>query len=225
MDEARLTQDTERQQREAQDMLEPLLIALALALLRGKAEAALRLGKLLKQRSSLAFNSAWQKAANLQTRDLVNRALPAELAAAGLLQARAHGELVTESAQTTLQRHVSEIDDEGLQLGYVAPYAALVASLAVYSGVRSGANSSAQYFDARRKKFIRVRRAKDPRAHSRLEGDIIGINEQWNIDGYLVDAPGSAALPWSSRAFCGHIAWFLDAGDRQGSLARVNQNL
>ena len=54
------------------------------------------------------------------------------------------------------------------------------------------------------KTFVRVSARKEPRNHSKLEGQTILASELWDIGGTLAYGPNDPVLPLRERIFCGH---------------------
>jgi hypothetical protein len=92
---------------------------------------------------------------------------------------------------------------------YIVPYADLSGQILTTGSMRSGTQAAGTYNGATRKQFIRLRPVQEPRAHSVLEGQILLVDELFNINGYHVYGPGDEALPWSEKAWCGHILRYL----------------
>ena len=88
---------------------------------------------------------------------------------------------------------------------YIAPYVDIASQVLTTGAARSGTRAAGAYNGARRKQFVRLRPVQEPRSHSTLEGTILLADELFNINGYLVYGPGDDALPWSEKAYCGHI--------------------
>ncbi|WP_027480540.1 hypothetical protein [Deinococcus pimensis] len=128
------------------------------------------------------------------------REVPTDVLTVGATLARRRAALVAQRAQDVLASH-SE--------AFTSPYARLAAQVLVQDAVRSGTRVSAAYHGATHKQFIRIRSAEEPRAHSRLEGRVLPIEEPFVIAGIEVFGPGDEKLPWSERAWCGHILKFI----------------
>ncbi|THF70492.1 hypothetical protein E7T06_07245 [Deinococcus sp. Arct2-2] len=93
--------------------------------------------------------------------------------------------------------------------GLVSPYARLAAQVLITDAARTGTTAGGLVGGATHKEFIRIRGAKEPRTHSRYEDTVRPINGTWLIAGIEVDGPGDARLPWSEKAFCGHICRYF----------------
>lgn len=94
-------------------------------------------------------------------------------------------------------------------LPLVSPYARLAAQVLVTDAARFGTRASGITGAATHKRFVRLRPAHEPRAHSRYEGTERPIDGTWLIAGIEVDGPGDPRLPWSERAWCGHICEYF----------------
>lgn len=93
----------------------------------------------------------------------------------------------------------------GKSEAFVSPYARLAAQVLIWDSARDGNREGAREGGATHKTFTRVRPAREPRAHSRLEGVILPIDQPFIIAGLAVEGPGDPRLPWSERAWCGHV--------------------
>jgi len=165
----------------------------------GATDASVRAA--IEQRARLGAFEGFEAGAAAQQADLTgSQALTAPLLDQGVAFSIQRAAVVTERAGIVLT---------GASEALVSPYARLAAQILVTDAVRMGTRSSATVNGATRKQFIRLRPVQEPRAHSILEGKIIGVDELFNIGGYMVYGPGAAELPWSEKAFCGHILKFL----------------
>lgn len=125
---------------------------------------------------------------------------PPDLIDAAEAIAMQRGRLVRDRAEDVLKRATERM---------VSPYARLAAQVLITDAARTGTRASALYDGATHKKFIRIRPVLEPRAHSRLEGKVLPIDEPFIIAGIPVHGPGDERLPWSERAFCGHGLRYL----------------
>jgi hypothetical protein len=91
----------------------------------------------------------------------------------------------------------------------VSPYARLAAQVLVTDAARTGTTAGGIVGGATHKEFVRIRGAKEPRTHSKYEGTVRPMDGTWLIAGIEVDGPGDARLPWSEKAFCGHICKYI----------------
>lgn len=165
----------------------------------GPTEASVRAA--LEQRARLGAFEAFELGAAAQQASLTSSpALTGPLLDVGVALSRQRAAIVTERAGVVLSSYSEAM---------VSPYARLAAQILVTDSVRMGTRASATVNGATRKQFIRIRPVQEPRAHSKLEGKIIGVDELFDIGGHLVYGPGDAKLPWSEKAFCGHICRFL----------------
>lgn len=92
---------------------------------------------------------------------------------------------------------------------YARTYSAVLANETTYRGARRGMEGQARGEGKRQKMFVRMGPVSEPRAHSSLEGSIIGIDELWNIGGTRVSEPGHEDLPRSERINCQHGVVYL----------------
>ena len=88
-------------------------------------------------------------------------------------------------------------------------YARTLSDVSVTFGSRAGFETVGKAAGARFKQFVRFKRVKEGRPHSRLEGSVRPVNGTWLIDGYTVPTPAHPSLPLRSRLFCGHGALYL----------------
>lgn len=98
---------------------------------------------------------------------------------------------------------------EGMTAAMVSPYARLAAQVLITDAARTGLRGGAIVGGATHKRFVRIRQAKEGRAHSVLEGVVKQVNEPYLIAGIAVHGPGDERLPWSERAWCGHALEYL----------------
>lgn len=91
----------------------------------------------------------------------------------------------------------------------VSPYARLAAQILVTDAARTGTTMGGIEGGATHKQFVRLRPVREPRAHSRHEGTIRPIDGTWLIAGIEAQGPGDPRLPWSERAWCGHICKYI----------------
>lgn len=122
------------------------------------------------------------------------------------LPSRAQGVAVRLSAdrgQALAQRAAEVL--VGRSEAFVSPYAQLAAQVLIWDSHRDGSREGAREGAATHKTFVRIRPVDQRRAHSRLEGVTLPIDQPFIIAGIACDGPGDPALPWSERAFCGHI--------------------
>lgn len=92
---------------------------------------------------------------------------------------------------------------------YARTYSAVLANETTYRGARRGMEGQARGEGKRQKMFVRMGPVSEPRAHSSLEGSIIGIDELWDIGGTRVSEPGHEDLPPSERINCQHGVVYL----------------
>ncbi len=183
-----------QQQQEAERALLPLLQALYDSLGRGPVPETL-----LKALVELGTQQAAEPATEALSTTLASLKVPVLPAVSKAVGQR----IAAQKAQGLTDRAVVVL--AGKSAGAVNPYTRLAAQVLIFDSARDGSKTGAQAGGATHKTFIRVRPAKEPRAHSILEGETLPIDVPFNIDGHLVDGPGDPRLPWSSRAFCGHI--------------------
>ncbi|ULH15993.1 hypothetical protein MF271_05000 [Deinococcus sp. KNUC1210] len=149
----------------------------------------------------LAGFESFEAGATQQQRELIGAAaLDRPLLDAAVTVGKQRGLIVRERALAVLAEYSEAM---------VSPYARLAASVLVNDSIRTGTRASGTYHGATRKEFVRIREPLQPRAHSSLEGTVIGIDELFDIGGYMVYGPGDPALPLSERAWCGHVLKFL----------------
>lgn len=176
--------------------LEPLFQALQLALASGGPTPE----RLL---SALALTAAQHALA--PSREAVAQTLASLVRVTNLPQ-RAQAVAMTLSAQKGqfLAQRAAEVL-AGRGEAFVSPYARLAAQVLIWDSHRDGSTEGAREGGATHKTFIRLRPAQEPRAHSRLEGLTLPIEQPYIIAGIPVHGPGDPRLPWSERAWCGHV--------------------
>lgn len=125
---------------------------------------------------------------------------PAVLLSAAEELATLRAKVIRDRAEDVLRRAT---------LPLVSPYARLAAQVLVTDAARAGTTAGGLIGGATHKRFVRLRPALEPRAHSRYEGSERPIDGTWLIAGIEVDGPGDPRLPWSERAFCGHICEYF----------------
>lgn len=96
----------------------------------------------------------------------------------------------------------------GRSEAYVDPYTRLATQVLIFDSHREGAAEGGRQGGATHKTFTRVRPVAEPRAHSVLEGTTLPLQEPFYIAGIACFGPGDDRLPWSERAFCGHVLRF-----------------
>lgn len=186
-------------QGEAESALLPLLAAIHAALAAG-GEPPERLLSLLALTASLQAQAPAREAFGETLAGLVRvETLPTQAQAVAVGLSLPRGQMVAQRAAEVLA---------GRSAAFVSPYARLAAQILVWDAAREGAQAGAVQGGARLKTFIRVRPAQERRAHSSLEGLTIPVDDLYNIGGTLAYGPGDERLPWSERAFCGHVLRF-----------------
>lgn len=183
-------------QAEAEAELLPLLHALQIALARsGVAPERLtaRIAQVAAQRALTPTLDAVAETLASLTRIT---ALPQRAQGVAIQLSAARGQMVAERAAEVLLNRGE---------AFVSPYARLAAQVLVWDSHREGAREGAGEGGATHKTFTRLRPAAEPRAHSRLEGMTLPIGQPFVIAGIACDGPGDPRLPWSERAWCGHI--------------------
>ncbi|MFC6592398.1 hypothetical protein ACFP81_10605 [Deinococcus lacus] len=134
-------------------------------------------------------------------------------------------DLITEAAEAQAMASGALARERALEvllkasLAQVSPYARLAASVLVTNALRDGLREGGTLGGATHKRFTRIRPVKEPRAHSVLEGVVKPIDEPFVIGGIAVHGPGDARLPWSEKAWCGHVLEYLRLG--QGMVNRA----
>ncbi len=184
-----------QQQLDAEKALLPLMQALYDALGKGPAPDTL-LKYLLAVSTRQATEPATEAVSSTLATLTSSPVLPVVTRAVGQ-------RIAAEKAAGLTERAVSVL--AGKSAAAVNPYTKLAAQVLIFDSARDGSKVGASAGGATHKTFIRLRPAKEPRVHSILEGVTLPIDQPFNIDGHLVDGPGDPRLPWSSRAFCGHI--------------------
>ena len=208
---------------EGRETLEPLLAALAVSILvnRNLRDAA-SLERLEADLAAVAdaagetVRRAYVQAGQMQAQ-LLGADFDELLEEAAVLVADEHRAIVLERTAVVLDEHVRLVDGQR-DLSYVPDYAQIITDAAVSVGSKEGTEGTALILGAAAlaagalyKTFVRVSSRKEPRAHSKLEGQTILADELWDIGGYLVFGPNDEALPLSERLFCGHAnAFFVD---------------
>ncbi|MFC5846725.1 hypothetical protein [Deinococcus petrolearius] len=181
----------------------PLFQALQLALSRGGA-APERLTRAVAQAAARhALPPALDAAAETLASLVSVTALPQRARAVAVRLSAERGQVVAARAAEVLL---------GRSEAFVSPYARLAAQVLVWDSHREGAREGAGEGGATHKTFVRLRRAAEPRAHSRLEGTTLPIGQPFVIAGIACDGPGDPRLPWSERAWCGHILRYSKGG-------------
>lgn len=165
-----------------------------------QADTALLLD-ILERRARIGVFQAADLAARVQYQDLVPGSRhPQALVDVAERLATVRAQLIRERADAVLRRATE---------GMVSPYARLAAQVLVNDAARTGLKAGGISGDATHKQFIRLRPVQEPRSHSRYEGTIRPIDGTWLIAGIEVDGPGDPRLPWSERAWCGHICKYI----------------
>lgn len=187
-------------QAQAATELEPLLRALHAALAAGRPPPE-RLMRVLSVRAAdLALPPAYGALADVLNDvmglRLTAERLPQPLQAVAIRLATERGVALADRAAAVLPGR-SEL--------YLSPYTRLAAQVLVYDAYRDTAQAGARSGGATHKTFTRLRMAKEPREHSRLEGLTLPLDQAYIIGGIAAFGPGDPNLPWSERANCGHI--------------------
>lgn len=129
----------------------------------------------------------------------------------------AHGGLVTRSLVSQVTRAIAT--------GAVAmavSYVALTVNETVTGAGKDATDALATYYSPTHKQFARIRAVKEPRIeHSILEGQIIAVDDYWELGGYLVLAPRDPELPPSQRFNCQHANVYLNIPAGSPLLAQV----
>lgn len=131
-------------------------------------------------------------------------------------------DLIAEAAEAQAMTSALVVRERALtvlleaSLAQVSPYARLAASVLVTNALRDGLKEGGAQGGATHKRFTRLRAVKEPRTHSVLEGVVKPINEPYIIGGIPVHGPGAAELPWSEKAWCGHVLEYLRLGPQGG---------
>lgn len=183
-------------QRAAETDLVPLLQALQATLQAGREPPASLLQLIALTAASHAAAPARDAAAQTLASLIRTVNLPARAQAAALQISATRGQLLAQRAGAVLT---------GRSAAYVTPYTRLAAQVLIWDSSRAGAGAGAQEGGATHKTFTRLRPVREPRAHSSLEGLTIPIDQPFIIAGIPCEGPGDPALPWSERAWCGHI--------------------
>lgn len=159
-----------------------------------------RVSRALELRARQAAFLGFEAGALAQHSDFTPGALPDAYNPPNIAAALRQGALMASRATAVLVGHSQ---------AYVAPYADLTTQILNTGAARQGTRAAGVYNGATRKQFVRLRQVQEPRSHSSLEGKTIPVDDLFDIGGYLVYGPGDDALPWSEKAFCGHILRYL----------------
>lgn len=128
------------------------------------------------------------------------RTLPQQAQAVALKLSVPRGALLAQRAAEVLL---------GRSEAYVDPYTRLAAQVLIFDSHREGASEGGRQGGATHKQFIRVRPVAEPRSHSIYEGTVRELNGTWLIAGIEAQGPGDERLPWSEKAFCGHVTRYF----------------
>ena len=109
---------------------------------------------------------------------------------------------------SVMQRRVTTVLARPHSEAQLRAYGSLLSEVSVNFGARQGFEVVGKAGGATKKTFIRVRAAKEPRPHSKLEGLTIPKTQNFLIDGYSVPVPADPKLPLSSRLRCGHCCLY-----------------
>ncbi len=183
------------QQAAAEAELLPLLQALHVTLAAGGTPSDGLLLALSRTAARHALTPALDAAAQTLASLIRVTSLPTRAQAVAVRISAQRGEFLAQRAAEVLA---------GRGDAYVSPYARLAAQVLIWDSHRDGAREGAREGGATHKTFTRVRPALEPRAHSRLEGVTLPIDQPFIIAGIPCDGPGDPRLPWSERAWCGH---------------------
>lgn len=160
---------------------------------RGSPERAARAVELKARHSAFL---GFEAGAQAQHSELGGGTLPAAFHAVNAAAAVRQGGIVAARAKIVLAERPES---------YTAPYVDIATQILTTGAARTGTRAAGAYNGAKRKQFVRLRPVQEPRSHSSLEGIILLADELFNINGYHVYGPGDDVLPWSEKAYCGHI--------------------
>lgn len=89
-------------------------------------------------------------------------------------------------------------------------YITLTVTETITGAGKNAADTVGTIFPSTHKQFARVRDVAEPRSdHTVLEEKIIGVDEYWNLGGFLVLAPRDPSLPASQRFGCQHTNIYM----------------
>ena len=190
----RLAKQLEAEQEEIGPSLLAQILLLYAALENPDSPRARSLASNVAALGMVAYARAFRLAGEEQLKRLTTR--PRSALSRGDDLARPFGVLMRSRALSVLAKPQTERQ--------LVAYARTLSDVSVTFGSRAGFETVGKASGARFKTLERMKRVREPRRHSLLEGQTLPVGQNFLIDGYSVPGPAHPSLPLRSRLWCGH---------------------